>query len=144
MADSAVKGRRLLVVEDDYLIAAELAASLEAVGAEVVGPAGSVEQALTLLDDEGECLAGAVLDINLRNERVFPVAEVLRARRIPFIFTTGYEAAVVPERYANVPRFEKPVDERQLIRWLCEARPKSPAFSAVPGFAGSPGLLPRR
>src|SRR3978361_396791 len=85
-------GRCLLVVEDEDVVAADLAAALELLGAEVVGPAGSVEEALTLVENEGGRLDGAVLDINLRNERVYPVADVLAARGGPFVFTTRYDA----------------------------------------------------
>jgi CheY-like chemotaxis protein len=114
----ALRGRRLLVVEDEYVIAADLTASLEALGVEVAGPAASVAEALTLLENDGGRLDGAVLDINLGNERVYPVADVLRGRGIPFVFTTGYDAAVVPDSYSEVPRCEKPVDERRLARCL--------------------------
>jgi CheY-like chemotaxis protein len=113
-----LKGRRLLLVEDEYLVAADLAASLESLGVEVIGPAASVEEALSFVQKDGVPLDGAVLDINLGNERVYPVAEVLRALGIPFLFTTGYDAAAIPSAYAQVPRCEKPVDRTQLFRWL--------------------------
>jgi CheY-like chemotaxis protein len=113
-----LKGRRLLLVEDEYLVAADLAASLESLGAEVIGPAASVEEALSFVEKDGVRLDGAVLDINLRNERVYPVADVLTARSIPFVFTTGYDAVAIPSAYAQVPRCEKPVDRTQLVRWL--------------------------
>src|SRR4030081_2019607 len=114
----SLKGCRILVVEDEYLVAADLTASLEALGAEVVGPAASVNQALSLLENHGGRLHGAVLDINLRDERVYPVADVLTARGVPFVFTTGYDAAVVPRAYSDAPRCEKPVDRARLIRCL--------------------------
>jgi DNA-binding LytR/AlgR family response regulator len=117
-----LKGSRFLVVEDEYLIATDLAASLEMLGIEVVGPAGSVNEALRLLERDGHHLDGAVLDINLRNDRVYPVADVLRSRGVPFVFTTGYDASVVPEAYADVPRCDKPVDEQRLVRCLHEAK----------------------
>jgi CheY-like chemotaxis protein len=116
MPDS-LKGRCLLVVEDEYLIAADLAASLESLGVEVIGPAASVEEALALVATNDR-LDGAVLDINLRNERVYPVADVLTARGVPYVFTTGYDAIAVPNCYASTPRCEKPVDKAQLVRWL--------------------------
>jgi|SRR4051812_14759199 CheY-like chemotaxis protein len=124
MADSKfekIKGRCLLVVEDEYLIAADLAASLESLGVEVIGPAASVEEALGLVATDGDRLDGAVLDINLRNERVFPVADVLTARGVPFIFTTGYDGAAVPGPYAGTPRCQKPVNNTELFRWLSTA-----------------------
>ncbi|MEA2903335.1 MAG: hypothetical protein QOI12_722 [Alphaproteobacteria bacterium] len=121
MAESgaaSLKGRCLLVVEDEYLLAADLTASLESLGVEVVGPAASVEEALSLVENKGGRLDGAVLDINLRNERVYPVADVLTARGVPFVFTTGYDATAIPTAYACAPRCEKPVDKAQLVRWL--------------------------
>ena len=114
----ALRGRRLLVVEDEYLIAASLARGLEGRGAEVVGPAGSVRDALALVEAAGGRLDGAVLDINLRDERVYPVADALVARGVPFIFLTGYDARVIPDAYAGVPRCEKPVSSALLSRVL--------------------------
>jgi DNA-binding LytR/AlgR family response regulator len=114
----SLKGCCLLVVEDEYLIAADLTASLESLGVEVIGPAASVDEALSLVDKNSDRLDGAVLDINLGNERVYPVADVLTARGVPFVFTTGYDAVVVPTAYATAPRCEKPVDKTQLVRWL--------------------------
>ena len=113
-----LEGRRFLVVEDEYFIAADMTASLEALGIEVVGPAASVAEALALIGRDGDRLDGAVLDIKLGNERVYPVADALRGRGIPFIFATGYDAAVVPKAYADVPRCEKPVDDKLLARCL--------------------------
>src|SRR4051794_24920488 len=116
-----IKGRCFLVVEDEYLIAADLTASLESIGIEVIGPAASVEEALRLIQNKGDRLDGAVLDINLRNERVFPVADALTARGVPFLFTTGYDADSIPKAYAGAPRCEKPVAKAQLLRWLSHA-----------------------
>src|SRR3954470_16231650 len=114
----SLRGQCLLVVEDEYLIAADLMASLESLGVEVIGPAASVEDALSLVDNNFDRLDGAVLDINLRNERVYPVADALAARGVPFVFTTGYDAVAVPTTYASVPRCEKPVDKTHLVRLL--------------------------
>src|SRR3954470_7102582 len=114
----ALHGRRLLVVEAEYLIAVFLARELEGRGAEVVGPAGSVLDALALVEAEGDRLGGAVLDINLRDERVYPVADALVARGVPFIFLTGYDARIIPDAYAGVPRCEKPVSSALLSRTL--------------------------
>jgi DNA-binding LytR/AlgR family response regulator len=125
MADETSNGlrnRRLLIVEDDYMIAVELARSLEALGVEVIGPAASVEDALALVEREGGRMDGAVLDINLRGRRVYPVAEALTAQGVPFIFATGYDAMVIPADYAGVPRCEKPVDKELLARMLARAR----------------------
>jgi CheY-like chemotaxis protein len=113
----ALRGRRLLVVEDEYMIAADLARALEERGANVIGPAGSIEHALQLLDAERE-IDGAVLDLNLRGQRAYPVADALRARAIPFVFATGYDSWAIPESYAGVPRVNKPVNIRALAQLL--------------------------
>jgi len=108
----------ILVVEDEYLVAMDIAESLQELGYEVLGPAGSVDQALGLLNKEGDRLTGALLDINIRNERVYPVADALAKRGIPFAFATGYDAGTIPDRHAEVPRCEKPVNRSQLARLL--------------------------
>jgi ActR/RegA family two-component response regulator len=120
-------GRRLLVVEDDYFIAVELARSLERMGVRVVGPAGSVPDAISLIEAGEEPLDGAVLDIHLGEERVYPVADALIDRGIPFVFLTGYDALVIPETYAGAPRCEKPVDTALLLRVLAEVGRERPA-----------------
>lgn len=110
-------GRRVMIVEDEYLIAMDLALGLGDLGAEIVGPAGSVREALELLEDAGNTLDGAVLDVNLRDERVYPVADALRARGVPFVFASGYDAALMPPEYADVPRCGKPID-KAMIAWF--------------------------
>jgi CheY-like chemotaxis protein len=117
---TTVAGRRILLVEDEYLIAFDLASLLESKGAEVIGPAASVHEALALLGT-GTLPDAAVLDVNLGNERVFPVADELEAANVPFVFLSGYDAKVIPGRYATVPCCTKPLDRRRLVRVLAEA-----------------------
>jgi CheY-like chemotaxis protein len=114
----ALRGRRLLVVEDDYGIASDIARFLEDADAAVVGPAGTVQDALELVESEAVGLDAASLDINLHDEKVYPVADALAARGVPFVFVTGYDAHVIPDAYAGVPRLEKPVERAQLARAL--------------------------
>ncbi|GGK44294.1 response regulator [Salinarimonas ramus] len=107
---------RVLVVEDEYFIADDLAQALAAEGAEVIGPVGDPREALDLVANER--IDRAVLDINLHGELVFDVARALQARDIPFVFATGYAANVVPSGLSHVPRWEKPFDAISLARWL--------------------------
>ena len=109
-------GRRILVVEDEYFIADDIARALTKLGAEVVGPAPDLERADALLS--GNPVDWAVLDINLQGEMVYPVAKALRERGVPFIFATGYDASSIPNGYADVPRWEKPFDPQVLARVL--------------------------
>jgi CheY-like chemotaxis protein len=113
-------GRRLLIVEDEYMIAEDLARALRELGADVIGPAATVADALGLIGTERQ-VHGAVLDINLRGEHVYTLADALRARGIPFVFATGYDAWIIPPPYADVPRIEKPVDPHALARMLGES-----------------------
>lgn len=120
MTDSfALQGRRMLVVEDDYLLADDLRQGLERLGANVVGPAARVSDALGLIEDGGT-LHGAILDVNLGGEKVFAIADALRARGIRFVFSTGYEDWALPAAYKDVPRFEKPIDMPRLAQALCQ------------------------
>jgi two-component system, response regulator PdtaR len=82
---------RILIVEDEFLIAMELEITLQRAGYQVLGPASNVSAALGLLRTERP--DAAILDVNLAGERVTPVAEVLRAMIVPFVLTSGYGAA---------------------------------------------------
>jgi len=109
MTDPMLQGRRLLVVEDDYLIAQDIRCHLEDAGDEVIGPMPSVSKALAAIAT-GTRIDAALLDVNLKGEQVFPVADALAKRRVPFVFTTGYDASALPESYRHVSRCEKPVN----------------------------------
>jgi len=115
--DAKLEGRRLLVVEDEYFLADDLVRNLKDKGAEVVGPVSDIDGALDLID-ETEHLDAAVLDINLRGEMAYPVADALIERGIPFVFATGYDSANIPARYKDVTRCEKPVDAHKIARSL--------------------------
>lgn len=117
-AGCAKAGGRVLVAEDGYFIAKGLARDLEAMGFSVLGPAPSVAEALALL--LGETPDGAVLDVNLRGEPVFPVADALAARGVPLVFATGYGAEAIPGLYGDAPRLEKPVQAAALVAALFE------------------------
>ncbi|KQQ31745.1 response regulator receiver protein [Methylobacterium sp. Leaf123] len=122
MPVSALLNRRVLVVEDDYFWADELRQGLEKVGVVVRGPVASVEAALNILDSEG-AVDGAILDLDLRGERAYVVADRLLAQRTPLVFVTGYDAGAILHRYASVPRFEKPVMFDTVLRALSAMMP---------------------
>lgn len=116
-AGSTPERRRVLVVEDDYHVASSLALCLEAEGVEVLGPVASVEAALGLIAQVSP-IDGAILDINLKGEMVYPVARALQEIGVPYVFTTGYDAGSVAEGEQEAPCFEKPVVASQLIAAL--------------------------
>jgi CheY-like chemotaxis protein len=110
-------GRRLLIVEDELLVALELQHIVEQLGGTVVGPAGSVEGALQLLSDTTP--DAALLDANLRGERVTPVAQACGDRTIPFALVTGYGRLELEEPLLqSAPRAHKPFDRRDIQKVL--------------------------
>lgn len=107
----------VLIVEDNLLIAMEVEFMAEECGCTVVGPAGSVADALELA--EGAELSGAILDINLGGaERAWPVAELLAARGVPFVLATGYGDAEVPAQFKARPVLSKPISQHSLAKVL--------------------------
>lgn len=111
---------RILVVEDETLIAMDIEAALQALGCEVVGPTGKLETALLLAS--GEELDAAILDVTIRGGKIYPVAERLLARGIPFVLASGYGDWSLPENLRNQPRLTKPFTAAELeekIRFLC-------------------------
>lgn len=114
---ASLKGRRLLVVEDDFFIVEELLRQLEQAGLEVVGPEGNLGKAMVLLGST-QHLDGAILDINLQGEMVFPLADALVSRSIPFVFLTGYEPAIIPPRLSHIKLCDKRVELEALMTAL--------------------------
>lgn len=113
-----LKGLRLLVVEDEALVAMLVEDMLTDLGCIVVGIAGTVAKGICLARSAELVLDGAVLDVNIGGEKVFPVAEALAARGVPFIFATGYGAAGVEARYADERVIAKPFQLRTLEQAL--------------------------
>jgi DNA-binding response OmpR family regulator len=104
---------RILVVEDEPLLALDMAQTLEEAGYEVIGPAASVKEALSCIE-QTECDA-AVLDMNLRNETAEPIAHALIARSTPFISLSGYSASQRPEVFRGSLALSKPLDAKKLF-----------------------------
>lgn len=112
-----LRGWNVLVVEDEFYIADDIARALGQLGGQVVGPVPSRDMALDLLAG-GRRVDLAVLDINLEGEEVYPVAERLEGMGIRFLFATGYDAVSLPERFRDLPLWEKPFDPYDLVRAL--------------------------
>jgi CheY-like chemotaxis protein len=107
MACSSLRGRRVLVVEDEYLIAVALSDHLQAIGSTVIGPVPSVEQALQLIETNRK-IDVAILDANLGGVRAYPIADLLQARNIPFVFASGYDDSDLNDLYPHVRNCQKP------------------------------------
>lgn len=106
---------RVLLAEDEMFVAMMVEDRLEASGYRVT-KAARLSQALELA--EAEPFDAAILDINLAGENSYPVADVLRARGIPFVFSSGYEGVSIPEAYRNELVVQKPYDTRRLLEAL--------------------------
>lgn len=108
------KGLRVLVVEDNALVAMQMVQYLRDAGCATVGPAATVERAVFLA--ESEHLDAAVLDVDLQGQAVFPAAEALAARGVPFLFATGFSEIDTPAAaWPEAPHLRKPIDETQLM-----------------------------
>ena len=118
---SDISGRRILIVEDEYLVADDLARDLRGLGAEVVGPMGTLDEALALLATRPR-LDGAVIDVNLHGVMSYPAAALLVATQTPFLFVTGYDTWTIDDRYRDVPRREKPVRPAEVVSVLLGKR----------------------
>jgi len=113
-----LKGKRILVVEDEALIAVMVEDMLTEMGSVVVGPADTIDQALALAGSES--LDGAVLDVNVRGQRIDPVAEALAVCGVPMLFATGYgEVRLANGATATV--IDKPYTQEKLSRGLAAA-----------------------
>jgi CheY-like chemotaxis protein len=111
------------LVEDDFIVAFDMQTMLEEEGAEVIGPASSVAHARALLGSANPNVA--VLDVNLNGELVFPLAEELQQRGIPFVFATAYadDHRLYPPSAQHAPRLAKPVLPNVLARQVAKLLP---------------------
>jgi DNA-binding NtrC family response regulator len=109
MTEHTLRDCRILVVEDEYMLAEELQIELSDRGATVLGPVAMLEDAMELIDRDHD-IDAAILDVSLGSEMVYPAADLLASRGVPFVFTTGYDASAIPLRFEHVVRCEKPVD----------------------------------
>lgn len=115
-----LEDRRILVIEDESLVAMLLETVLEDLGCTPVGPAASVEEGLRLIEAE-QALDAALLDVNVAGRQVFPAAEALKARGVPFVFSTGYGEGGLPEDWRGHPTIQKPFTEAAIRAALMKA-----------------------
>jgi len=117
-----LSNRRILIVEDESLVAMLLETILEDMGCVTVGPISNIEDALALLaGDEAATLDGALLDVNVAGREVFPVAVVLKARNVPFVFSTGYGQGGLPDEWRTHATIQKPFTEAAVQQALFSA-----------------------
>ena len=114
-------GERILLVEDSPVISLRTEDSLRDHGYFVVGPAYDMQQALDLAGREQ--IDAAIVDLNIRGEKIFPVLTILKERGIPFVMTSGYADWSMPEEWQDRPRLQKPVEEATLMKALRNAIP---------------------
>jgi len=99
-------GRRILIVEDSPVVAPFTADLLTDLGCQVVGPAPNMAAARELVEEGG--FDGALMDVHIRGERVFPLCEMLESMGVPFVLTSGYADWTMPEQWDDRPRLQKP------------------------------------
>src|SRR4051812_30322123 len=107
--DAKLDGCRVLIVEDEHLLAMDLEDPLKSNGARIIGPYADLDAAYRRAEQDHFDVA--IIDINLRDEAAYPIADELVRQRIPFCFCTGYDTSVVPERFADARVFQKPCDQ---------------------------------
>jgi PAS domain S-box-containing protein len=111
--EPSLSGYRVLVVEDEYYLATDIARALQGAGAAIATLCPTVEAALAELTER--CPDAVILDINLGSGPSFKLARTLEDRGIPFIFVTGYEQEAIPQEFKHIERLQKPVQFRQIV-----------------------------
>jgi len=114
-------GRRIFVVEDEFLIRMLLEDMLTDLGYHLVGMAGRVDEAAEMAQTKDFDLA--ILDVNLDGQDVYPVADLIGKRGLPFMFVTGYGGRGLPDNYRNRPTLQKPFQLDELKRMLAQLLP---------------------
>jgi CheY-like chemotaxis protein len=117
MLEPDLNGRHILIIEDEHIVAEAMSRMLRVWGATVIGPAATVDAALTLCRSTTR-IDGALLDINLRGVRAYLVADELIGRGVPLVFATGYSDPTIPERYRSVGLLQKPFGPDDVARAL--------------------------
>jgi CheY-like chemotaxis protein len=113
-SDSILEGKRVFVVEDEFMVSLWIQDTLADFGCEVVGSATRFDEALEKIRTLSFDIA--IVDVNLNGARSYPLAEVLVAQGRPFVFSTGYGAETLPEELGHPPVLQKPFQQRDLAR----------------------------
>jgi PAS domain S-box-containing protein len=134
--DGPVSGKRLLLVEDEALVGMMMKDSLIELGFSVIGPFSRIPDAMQAACSES--FHAAILDINVRGELIYSLADAIAARAIPLVFVTGYGSEAIEDRFKTVPVLQKPVDRIALERVLAFKTRPDAGFSGVSVAAGDP------
>ena len=119
---SLARPLRVILVEDEALIAMIIEEMIGDLGCTVVGPAATIDEALAIVGAEADC---ALLDINLRGAPSWPIADALKARGIPFAFVSGYGQGGLDPKYRGETVLAKPIDTTHLEAWLSQIASRS-------------------
>ena len=125
VVQSPLSGQRVLLVEDRFHVAEEMRRIVQSLGGTVVGPVATADGALALIAVDAPDLA--LLDIDLDDHSVYPVAEALLARSVPFVFATGFEQWMVDARFRDIPIVAKPMTARGLLAAIRALQPAQAA-----------------
>lgn len=131
--NKVLRGKRVLVVEDEMMIMLSIEDVLCDLGCETLEVAATVDQALALID--AHLFDVAMLDVNLNGETSYPIADVLAARGVPFLFSTGYGQRGVDKRHGDRPVLAKPYRTAQLETLLAMLVTAGDPVAAVPASA---------
>ncbi len=126
---NAINSNRIMIVEDEALVALALAESMAELGFSVVGPLHNLKDAELAVAQNP--IDGAILDVNLNGSLVYPLADKLRKRKVPFVFITGYSADNIDSRFREVPVLQKPI-EHETLRRVFVMSGKSDNDDAIP------------
>ena len=130
--------KRILLVEDESLIAMMMEQALRDLDLDVVGPFGTVHEALAAI--ERERIDAGILDINLGGEMAYPIARLLQARNVPFVFMTGYGAETIAAPFPGVQIFQKPLEREMLHElFVADVREPNPGCAKWSSCAGLRG-----
>ncbi len=113
LASNLLAGKKILVVEDEYLLAEDVCEVLRDCGAEIVGPVSRLEEGIALAENV-KALDCAVLDLNLNGKSAVEIARTLARNKVGFVFVTGYDAGGVAPEFEDTPRLVKPFDKTKL------------------------------